>query len=402
MSSAGDGHGGSRPGQAPKKRRISQKVVYRSNRASADDPAHPTRISRTDTPAQPDHSPGSPHAASEQAALEGSVAEHLQSASPLNPQSSIVPITPPDSGSRLISAVDEPTLSDAIGLTRESRLREEARRFEKTAFGTFEGLQLIGSGTMGLVFRALATRGPAEGEEVAIKMLLPAQGQLERQMRQAQFAREADAQTRVSHHPNVVRLYESGQTEQICWIAMELVLGGDLYQHVNQHGPLDLEQARVWFRQAADAVHTLHTHGVHHRDIKPPNLMLHEGQVKLADFGLVRIVDPPDSFQWITQSVGSPLYAAPEISRTRSADALSDIYSLGATFYFGLTGRHPYSGDNNKQIRIRHKTEPVPDPRRANPHTPDTLADVVMRCMAKDPANRFTSAEGLLDALWKI
>ncbi len=255
--------------------------------------------------------------------------------------------------------------------------------------GRFKLMALIGQGSMGRVFRAEDTN---LNRQVALK-ILPSRMRLgKREVTIEQFIREARSASMLEH-PNVVQVYEVNQSSTIWYIAMELLEGGNLHDLVKANGPMEISRACQLAAEAAEALDYAHRNAIIHRDIKPSNLMLtRSGRCKLTDFGLVRIDDPNDTFHLATEAVGTPLYLAPEIARGLPASGATDIYGLGCTLYYLLTGRHPFFGKTHQDVIKMHLSEPPPDLCDARPDLPTTLSQAIRTAMAKKPKERFESA----------
>jgi WD40 repeat protein len=216
------------------------------------------------------------------------------------------------------------------------------------------------------------------------------------------FLREARSTARLCH-PNVITVYEIGQEGEVQYIAMELAPGGSLQDMLDHTGPLAWPLAT---RLAADACRGLaaaHAAGILHRDLKPANLLLAaDGTVKLGDFGLALPGKVETRLTQEGQIVGTPQYMSPEQCRGDPLDDLSDVYSLGATYYTLLVGRPPYEAEQFLQVSVAHCTSPIPNPRDRNPDIPEACAALVRRALAKDPADRYLGAVALLAALEEL
>ncbi len=223
----------------------------------------------------------------------------------------------------------------------------------------------------------------------------------------ARFEREVRATANLSH-PNTIEIFDYGRNHDgSFYYVMEYLPGLSLADLVERHGPLAPGRVVYLLRQACDALSEAHGLGLIHRDIKPANLMAsHRGGrydvVKLLDFGLVKTVSE-DAAPHLSREgtvVGSPLYMAPEqIIRDRPPDQRTDIYSLGAVAYFLLTGRPPFPLDDSMAVMIAHTRDAVIPPRQVRESIPRDLEQVVLRCLAKRPADRYATAAELGRAL---
>lgn len=293
-------------------------------------------------------------------------------------------------------------------------------------FGPYRILELLGEGGMGQVFKALHRR---LFRIVALKVIR--QDRLSKDPEVVKrFQREAQAAAQLSH-PNVVLIYDADQIDQTHFLTMEYVEGVDLAQLVKQSGPLPVAQACEYMRQSALGLQHAHERGLIHRDIKPSNLLVTHvapksylkeaanangapntpaapltGIVKILDMGLARVSNPTSpstgtSFHTEAGVVmGTPDFIAPEQARNpRGVDHRADLYSLGCTFYFLLTGRPPFVEGSAIEKMLSHQMdepEPVEDLR---PDVPAYVAGVIRRLMAKRPADRYNSAEEVAEAL---
>ncbi len=251
--------------------------------------------------------------------------------------------------------------------------------------GHFRLLRLLGDGSMGRVIQAQDIH---LGRVVALKVLRKRLSGIGEDAKVEQFLREARAAARIDH-PNVIRVYEINQHEGWWYIAMELLEGDTLKDMINAVGPLPPGQACPLVADAAIALEVAHELGVIHRDVKPSNLMTaRDGRCKLTDFGLVRVSDPEDPFRFTDKSVGTLLFMAPEMIRRDRQTPAIDVYSLGATLYYALAGRPPYTGKTGRDLVQKHLNSPSPDLRKQWPTCPVSLATLVRSMMAKEPRDR--------------
>ena len=208
------------------------------------------------------------------------------------------------------------------------------------------------------------------------------------------FRREAKAAANLSH-PNIVSIYDWGQGENTYFIVMEYVAGRTLSQMVRQ-GPLDSPQAASIAADVAAALDFAHRHGVIHRDVKPGNVLINEsGQVKVADFGIARAIGA-GAAEDLTQTgsvMGTATYFSPEQAQGFGVDPRSDVYSLGVVLYEMLAGRAPFTGDSPVSIAYKHVKEQPEPLRTVNPAVPAALEAIVMKSLAKQPEDRYQSAE---------
>jgi O-acetyl-ADP-ribose deacetylase (regulator of RNase III)/tRNA A-37 threonylcarbamoyl transferase component Bud32 len=257
----------------------------------------------------------------------------------------------------------------------------------------YELLGEVGRGGMGVVYRA---RHKTLDRQVAIKVTLPG-GEQER------FLREARLLARINSH-HVVAIHDFDILPNNCpMLVMEWVEGIDLLQAINDHGGcLPEEQAREWMRQTSQGMLAAAAQGIIHRDLKPTNILVdRQGQARVVDFGLAR---GPAGADDLARSgvgmMGTPFYMAPEQAEDpRGVDTRADIYSFGATFYHALTGRPPFVGETAFSILYKHKTEPLIPPRVRRPELSERTNDLLERCLAKAPAERFGSFAEVLKQL---
>jgi serine/threonine-protein kinase len=264
--------------------------------------------------------------------------------------------------------------------------------------GDFRVDRLLARGGMGEVY--LATQISLD-RVVALKVLRP--DYLAKGAYLSRFRAEATAIARLNH-PNIVHVYAIGNIDQVHYIAMEYVEGTNLRDYIRKKGPLDLPVALTIMKQTAQAIGAAGEEGLIHRDVKPENILItKKGRVKVADFGLCRF-EGEDAMN-LTQSgitMGTPLYMSPEQAQGHPLDHRSDLYSLGVTYYFILAGEPPFRADTAVALALKHVRE---IPRSLVSHRPDIPLEIdrlVMKLMAKDPADRYQSAAMMLADLAKI
>lgn len=251
---------------------------------------------------------------------------------------------------------------------------------------------LIGRGGMGEVYKALQK---SLEREVAVK-ILPVD-MAEDPSYVERFMQEARSIARLSHS-NVVQVYDAGQQGQYYYILMELVEGGTLKDLIGQRHLPKLLEAVDFMEQAAMGLAAAHQQGIVHRDLKPGNIMLGPNrQVKVTDFGLAKAVQKQE--HEITKTgevVGTPAYMSPEQCEGGLVDHRSDIYSLGATFYHFVCGKTPFSGEGAVQVMLKHVKDKPEPPAAVRPDVPMAMSNIIDRCMAKDPYDRYQSCEELI------
>ncbi|ODU20943.1 MAG: hypothetical protein ABS87_08260, partial [Sphingomonas sp. SCN 67-18] len=264
--------------------------------------------------------------------------------------------------------------------------------------GEFQVERLLGRGGMGDVYLANQT---GLNRHVAIKVLRA--DFLSKPAYLSRFEIEATAIAKLNH-PNIVHVYTLGSIDNIRFIAMEYVQGTNLKEYVIRKGALDLPLSISIMRQTAQAIAAAAEVGLIHRDIKPENVLLtKKGRVKVADFGLCR--DQEAEPVHLTQpgiTMGTPSYMSPEQAQGHELDHRSDLYSMGVTFYYMLAGVPPFKGDTPLALAIKHVKEAPPNLRVHRPDIPVELDNLVMKLMAKNPNDRFQTANDLLLELSKV
>lgn len=255
----------------------------------------------------------------------------------------------------------------------------------------------LGQGGMGLVYQAYDS---LLDRQVAIKVLPNSSRQDEEHHKR--FWREARLAGRLNHS-NVVTIYQIGVENGLLFIAMELVEGGSLEEHVRRHGSMSWQEATRTIREAATALAAAHDLGLVHRDIKPANLLRTSGGVtKVADFGLARAELNDTNLTQQGVRMGTPNYMAPEQWIGGEADGRSDLYSLICTYFFLLTARVPFEATSIPALGYQHRYEPFPDPRELVCELPDAVCRILARGSAKEPVHRYQTAAELAGDLERL
>ncbi|MFI4849482.1 MAG: protein kinase [Gimesia chilikensis] len=273
---------------------------------------------------------------------------------------------------------------------------------DKLRFGNYVIQDKIGSGGMGDVYLARHRRMQ---REVALKLLPTAMAEDQNVIRR--FQREVHAAAKLSH-PNIVTAHDADEVDGTHYLVMEYVSGTDLSALVKQQGVLPVGQALDYILQAARGLEYAHQAGIIHRDIKPSNMLLDDnGTIKILDMGLARIdeVDEENPATALTQSgsvMGTVDYMSPEQAQsTHTADNRSDIYSLGCTLYYLLTGNSVYGGKTVVNRILAHRDQPIPSLASTNVQVPANVDAIYQKMIAKLPEDRFQSMQAVIDAIEK-
>jgi eukaryotic-like serine/threonine-protein kinase len=264
--------------------------------------------------------------------------------------------------------------------------------------GRYRVIRKVGEGGMGAVYEATQSD---LGRRVALKLLSYALAHDPENVER--FKREARAAAGLSH-PNIVTVFEIGEDAGQHYFAMEFVDGESLQDRLARERLLPVSDAIALVLQAARGLAYAWEQGMIHRGIKPANLMLtREGWLKIADFGLVKVVSGAAAMTQTGAGMGTPYYMSPEQARNaKEVDLRSDIYSLGATFYHLVTGRVPFEGSSPIEVGIKVATAPLPPVRQINPDVPASVARVIERMLAREPEGRYPDAQTLLKALGDV
>ncbi|MHC4404930.1 MAG: serine/threonine protein kinase [Planctomycetota bacterium] len=276
-------------------------------------------------------------------------------------------------------------------------------RTKRLVLGNYVIEERIGRGGMGRVYKARHRR---MDRLVALKVLPWKARESPEDIKR--FHREMKAAARLAH-PNIVTAFDADEARGIHFLVTEYVEGCDLLELVRQNGPLALGSALDYVVQAAEGLEYAHSVQVIHLDIKPANLLLDEhGVVKILDMGLARITDViggpvPEEGEALIQSgkvMGTVDYVSPERAHDpKAVDHRADIYSLGCTLYYLLTGRPPYRGSTLKRRILAHRLKPVPSLKAKCPEVPHRLDAVFRRMVAKAPEDRHRSMREVIDDL---
>jgi eukaryotic-like serine/threonine-protein kinase len=251
--------------------------------------------------------------------------------------------------------------------------------------GRYELEELVGTGGMSSVYRA---HDRLLERKVAIKILHEHYTRDEDYVER--FRREARAAAKLSH-PNIVTVIDRGEADGRQFIVFEYVDGKNLKQLVEEQGRLPVRTALELAIEIGRALSFAHAGGLVHRDVKPQNVLLGNGDVKVTDFGIARSLDVKSGLTQTGTVMGTSDYIAPEQATGKHVDALSDEYSLGIVLYELLAGAPPYTGDSFVAVAMRHLNDPVPSVVEVRPDVPLRLDAALRKAMAKDPADRFPS-----------
>jgi len=273
-------------------------------------------------------------------------------------------------------------------------------RLSKKTFGDYELIRELGRGAMGIVYLA---KQRSVNRRVALKLIrtetLGIEDEKQRAEAAARFRTEAQAAAQI-HHDHIVTVYEVGEIDGQPFFSMQFVEGENL-STVLQAGPIDGRRAAEYLEPVARAVHTAHSNGILHRDLKPHNILIDEqGRALVADFGLAKLVADEGGLTHDGEVMGTPQYMSPEQSLNPSGvTASADIYSLGATLYHTLTGRPPFQAvtalETLRQVMFQ---EPVA-PRQLSPSIDQDLETICLKCLQKEASRRYGTAGELADEL---
>jgi hypothetical protein len=262
--------------------------------------------------------------------------------------------------------------------------------------GTCTLQRLIGQGGMGAVFLAQQSR---PRRQVAVKVLFPMASLTPHQLAAflERFRRETDAAASLEH-PNIMPVYEYGEQQGLAYLVMPYISGGTLRDEMEREGAMALPKVLNYLEQLAAALDFAHERGVIHRDVKPANILkTPDGRLLLTDFGLVKIISEERASQVRLTGpgapVGTPDYMSPEQVLGQPVDGRADLYSLGVILYQMVTGVAPFRGEAPMQIAAQHLQTPPTSPRVFRPDLPVAAEQVILRALAKNPADRYFSGQ---------
>jgi CHASE2 domain-containing sensor protein len=268
---------------------------------------------------------------------------------------------------------------------------------EKPMLGRYQIEKELGKGAMGVVYLG---KDPKIGRVVAIKTMALAQEFEADELAEVKerFFREAETAGRLSH-PHIVTIYDAGEEHDLCYIAMELLKGGDLVPFAKPANLLSQDKVISIVARVAEALGYAHRQGVVHRDVKPANVMYYPDtdSVKVTDFGIARLTDSSKTKTGMV--LGTPSYMSPEQLAGKRIEGRSDLFSLAVSLYQLLCGRLPFEGESMAQLMFRISSEPPTNILSINPAVPPALVAFLARALAKNPDERFQTGEEFAQAL---
>ncbi len=263
--------------------------------------------------------------------------------------------------------------------------------------GRYQLEQELGRGATGIVYRG---RDPQSGRAVAIKTVALSRGLEAGELLEVRerFIREAETARRLNH-PDLVRILDAGEANDVAYLVMEFLQGTDLAPYTRPGNLLPLPQVMRIIARVAAALHYAHANRVVHRDIKPSNIMFESASdtVKVTDFGIALF--PGSSTTDTGRALGTPSYMSSEQLAGKTSEGRSDLFSLGVTFYQLVSGHLPFQGDSLPQLVIRMANEPHIGILAYNPQLPPCLTDIIDKALAKHPAGRYQTGDDMAQAL---
>lgn len=262
--------------------------------------------------------------------------------------------------------------------------------------GRFRVARVVGSGGIAAVLEAADEQ--AQGARVAIKLLKP--HVVDDASQRVRFQREADAMARLKH-PNIVEIIFNGFSDpEYPFLAMEYLDRGSLGGQIDERRSFSPAEAALMIHGVLQGLDYAHSHGVVHRDLKPDNILMSNHDVpKIADFGFARVLDLKMSLTPSGETVGTPMYMAPEQFRGIQVDGRCDLYALGLIAFELITGSRPFPEGSYMQIATMHISTELPKVRQFMPDTPQWLVDFIETCCEKEPEHRYKTAKQALKEL---
>lgn len=295
-----------------------------------------------------------------------------------------------------LTAVGETMIFGLSGGKKEATVIMDHTEVKPT-LGRYEVIKELGRGAMGTVFLG---KDPRINREVAIKTLRYEEIDPEQiDEVKKRFFREAEAAGKLSH-PNIVTIYDVGEDYDIAYMAMELLDGADLEKFTKKENLLPMEEVVRVVSCVASALDYAHANGIVHRDIKPANIMmLNNREVKVADFGIARVMATSKTQTGII--MGTPSYMSPEQIAGKKVDGRSDLFSLGVVLYELIAGEKPFTGDSIATLMYNITTSPPPSIKELSPDIPEKLAPILEKLLSKDVEVRYQTGRELADDLAK-
>ena len=263
-----------------------------------------------------------------------------------------------------------------------------------TTLGPYRILEQIGQGGMATVFKAYQ---PSMDRYVAVKVL-PSHFTQDQSFL-GRFNQEARTLARLEH-PHILPVYDYGEQDGTTYLVMRYINAGTLSDLIAQRGPLELEEIVPLINHIGQALAYAHSQGIIHRDIKPSNVLIDEqGNAFLTDFGIAKLIAGTAQFTATGTILGTPAYMAPEQGLDRPLDHRCDIYALGVMLYEMVTGQVPYDAETPLAVLLKHVHEPLRPPRQMRRDLPEGVERVILKAMAKSPADRFQTTQEMADKL---
>ncbi|HEY6059499.1 MAG TPA: serine/threonine-protein kinase, partial [Gemmatimonadales bacterium] len=271
-------------------------------------------------------------------------------------------------------------------------MAEFQERLERGLQGRYAIERELGQGGMALVFLARDLR---HERKVALKVLRP---EISAEIGAERFLREIKMAAGLTH-PHILPVYDSGEADGLLFYVMPNMEGRSLRERLDRQRQLPLDEALRITREVASALDYAHRHQVVHRDVKPENILLHEGAAMVADFGIGKALSGNGSITQTGMALGTPAYMSPEQAGGEAdIDGRSDLYSLGCVLYEMLSGEPPFTGPTAQAVIAKRFVAPIPKV-RATRDVPEMVDDAITRALARTPVDRFPTAAEFAEAL---